>query len=59
MSLTSIVGVIEIAAGIILFLIPAIGVTQSISCALIFMGLSTLGVSQKINNQVQGVKGIW
>jgi hypothetical protein len=60
-NLTSIVAVIQIVAGIVALLVPSIGINGSAASALIALGLSTLGISQKVSNQSQvvGSKGIW
>jgi hypothetical protein len=61
MNLTSIISVLEILIGIVAFLVPSIGINGSVATALIGLGLSSLGISEKIqtSNQVAGAKGVW
>jgi hypothetical protein len=61
-NLTSIIAIIQIVVGIVALVLP-IGISSVEATGLIALGLSTLGISQKIANnanaQVGNVKGVW
>ena len=62
MNITSIIAICQIVIGVVTLFVPAIGVDSKVASGLIALGLSTLGISQKIagqNAQVGNVKGIW
>ena len=62
-NLTSIIAIVQIIIGAVALFFPAIGINQSVASGLIALGLSTLGISQKMGNnantQVGNVKGVW
>lgn len=61
-NLTSIIAIIQIVVGLVALVLP-IGISLVEATGLIALGLSTLGISQKIANnanaQVGNVKGVW
>jgi hypothetical protein len=61
-NLTSIIAIIQIVVGLVALVLP-IGISSVEATGLIALGLSTLGISQKIANnanaQVGNVKGVW
>ena len=59
-NLTSVIAVIQLIVGGVALFLP-IGISSVEATGLIALGLSTLGISQKISNntQVGSVKGIW
>jgi hypothetical protein len=60
MNLTSIIAVIEVLVGVVGIAFPTLGISAVGATSLIALGLSTLGISQKVSNtQVVGGKGIW
>ena len=58
-NLTSVVGIIEVIVGIVAFLVPSIGIDGTQATVLITTGLAALGISQKVQGNVTGTRGIW